>query len=188
MPEKENGRTHEPSLRETVSQLDDLKELMLVMLDTQSKVADERDRRYEDRFMAQQAAVAAALEAQKEATSATFLSSEKAIVKAEDAQRDYNTRSNEFRGQLDDQAKHLMPRAEALSKFEAIEIRHADMKKSYDDELARLRETHSVLSGERLQQSTDKTQSNWLVGTVITIALAVLSLTVAVIFALIKKP
>jgi hypothetical protein len=40
----------------------------------------------------------------KEQTRASFEASEKAIVKAENAQRDYNVRSNEFRGQLDDQA------------------------------------------------------------------------------------
>ena len=54
----------------------------------------------------------AALAAQKELTASAFAASEKAIVKAENAQQEYNIRSNEFRGQLDDQAKMLMPRRE----------------------------------------------------------------------------
>jgi len=63
----------------------------------------ERHRMYEHRFDASEEAVKAALSAQEKLMSAAFAASEKAIVKAEEAQRDYNVRSNEFRGQLDDQ-------------------------------------------------------------------------------------
>lgn len=66
-------------------------------------------------------AVQAALAAQEKAVTAAFLASEKAIVKAEEAQKEYNTRSNEFRGQLDDQAKTLMPRNESIGLFNAID-------------------------------------------------------------------
>lgn len=45
-------------------------------------------------------------------------SAEKAIMKAERAQADYNVRSNEFRGQLADQAKMLLPRAE----FDTVQV------------------------------------------------------------------
>ena len=189
MPEKsENGRTHEPSLRETVSQLDDLKELLLVMLAAQAKVTEERDRRFEDKFKSQEAAVVAALSAQKDATLSAFMASEKAIVKAEDAQREYNARSNEFRGQLDDQAKLLMSRSEAGARFDATDLRIEELKKRYDSELASLREFRSETGGQRLQHSEDRTLYNWSVGLAITIGLAVISLTAAVIFALVKKP
>jgi hypothetical protein len=84
-------------------------------------VVDERDRLYKERDESRKTAVDAALQAAKEKTSDAFIASEKAIVKAEDAQREYNARSNEFRGQLDDQAKTLLPRNEADARFKAIE-------------------------------------------------------------------
>lgn len=108
-----------------------LSELRVLIRELASRV-DERDRLYDVRFRAGETAVAAALAAQEKAvsaalnaqekqTSTAFLASEKAIVKAEDAQREYNIRSNEFRGQLDDQAKMLMPRAEVAALFKAME-------------------------------------------------------------------
>lgn len=90
---------------------------------------DGNDRRYEQKFASQDLAVKDALAAQKELTAAAFASSEKAIVKAEDAQRDYNLRSNEFRGQLDDQAKRLMPRSESDTKFQSQEEKIAEQRR-----------------------------------------------------------
>ena len=56
------------------------------------------------------------LSAMDKATSAAFAASEKAIVKAEEAQREYNLRSNEFREALNDQnklmAQSMVPRPE----------------------------------------------------------------------------
>jgi hypothetical protein len=96
------------------------------------RIMDERDRLYVDKFKAaetavntalaaQEKAVNAALAAQEKQTASSFAASEKAIVKAENAQTEYNMRSNEFRGQLDDQAKMLMPRAEVNALLKAIE-------------------------------------------------------------------
>lgn len=84
-------------------------------------IIDANDRRYVQDSVNQNRAVEDALAAQKELTNAAFASSEKAIVKAEDAQREYNVRSNEFRGQLDDQAQTLMPRAETNVLLRAME-------------------------------------------------------------------
>lgn len=70
-----NGRTHEPSLREITVQLDGL-----------DRLYEERDRRYEDRFKAQELAVAAALAAQEKLTAAAFAASKEAILKAEASQ------------------------------------------------------------------------------------------------------
>jgi hypothetical protein len=143
------------------------------------RVMDERDRLYDTRFKAAETAVAAALAAQEKAvgaalaaqekqTASSFLASEKAIVKAEDAQREYNVRSNEFRGQLDDQAKTLMPRPEATTMFKALEdktygvkgeldrrldAQSVDSEKKFDGiakELAGLRESRSLVDGHRL--------------------------------------
>lgn len=85
------------------------------------RILEERDRLYNIRFEEAKTAVNAALIAQKEAVTSAFAASEKAIIKAEDAQREYNARSNEFRGQLDDQAKTLMPRPETMALFRSIE-------------------------------------------------------------------
>lgn len=111
------------------------------------KFCDERDVRYQKQFEASEKAVFAALAAQEKLTTGAFSASERAIEKAEAAQKDYNLRSNEFRGQLDDQAKLLMSRTECLSKFESFDARHSDMRAHYDKEIADLRESRSVGSG-----------------------------------------
>lgn len=100
---------------------------------------------------AQEKAVAAALAAQKEATAAAFAASERAITKAEIAQTDYNQRSNEFRGQLDDQAKLLMARLEALGLFRAVDEKLAFIQKNFDDKLEALR-----LSNEKIFDAQTK--------------------------------
>jgi nitrogen regulatory protein PII-like uncharacterized protein len=90
---------------------------------------DERDRLYLEKFRASEIAVAAAITASDKQTTASFASSEKAIMKAEEAQREYNVRSNEFRGQLDDQVKTLMPRTESQTLFKSYEDKLEDIKK-----------------------------------------------------------
>jgi hypothetical protein len=55
------------------------------------RLPDERERQIDIRFKASDIA-----------GSAVFVANEKAIVKSEEGQRAYNERSNEFRGQLDD--------------------------------------------------------------------------------------
>ncbi len=114
------------------------------------RVMDERDRRYEDRFKAQETAVSSALAAQKELTSAAFAASEKAIVKAEAAQTSYNERSNEFRGQLDDQAKTLIPRTEADARFFSFEEKLSTLR----GDVSGLRESRSDATGRRAGIST----------------------------------
>jgi len=85
------------------------------------RLLDERDRQYDARFPAAEIAVQAALLAQKEGVSLAFAVNEKPIVRSEEAQRAYNERSNEFRGQLDDQAKMLMPRSETNTMLRSME-------------------------------------------------------------------
>lgn len=96
------------------------------------------DRRYQESFAGADKAVGAALAAQKELTNAAFASSEKAIVKAEDAQRDYNVRSNEFRGQLDDQAQTLMPRSETAVLIHSLEDKLYTTGKTNSDKIDEL--------------------------------------------------
>ena len=133
------------------------------------ELVDERDRLYKERDESRRTAVDAALTAAKEKTTDAFIASEKAIVKAEDAQREYNARSNEFRGQLDDQAKTLMPRFEADSKFRAQEDKVEALRK----EVQSLRESRSEGSGI---SQTRATQSNFnreiAVGLIVAVASA----------------
>lgn len=112
---------------------------------TLKELINERDRLYDARFKASETAVNAALAAQEKAVAAAFLASEKAIVKAEDAQKDYNTRSNEFRGQLDDQAKMLMPRSETVGLFKAMEDKLFFVQQSCDSKLEAQRMSHEKI-------------------------------------------
>lgn len=105
------------------------------------RIIDERDRQYEARFRAAEIAVEAALLAEGAKTKDAFASSEKAIDKAEEAQREYNQRSNEFRGQLDDQAKLLMARVEALSLFGASDNKLETMRAFFESRLDSQRES-----------------------------------------------
>jgi hypothetical protein len=104
----------------------------------------ERDRQYDLRFKAAETGFIAALNNAEKSMLAAFSASEKAVLKAEDAQREYNIRSNEFRGQLDDQAKLLMPRTEAISMFRNIDDKIALVNK----DIASLRESRSEGGGK----------------------------------------
>lgn len=143
-PQHKNGRAAAPQLGASIREY-------------LERVIDERDRLYDVRFKAAETAVNAALAAQEKQTSASFLASEKAIVKAEDAQREYNVRSNEFRGQLDDQAKLLMPRSEAAVSYHALEDKLGSNKGEFErrfenisKEIAGLRESRSEISGKTI--------------------------------------
>ena len=73
------------------------------------RLLDERERQIDIRLKASDIAVSAA-----------FVANEKAIVKSQEVQRAYNERSNEFRGELDGQAKMLMPRSEAAALIRSL--------------------------------------------------------------------
>jgi hypothetical protein len=150
-----NGRTHEPSLRELTTDLDGTKELLIEKINRMKEVMEERDRLYNQAFKAAETAVSAALAAQEKSTSAAFAASEKAVLKAENAQADYNSRSNEFRGQLDDQAKTLMPRLEVNTMMRGMEEKVEGLKTTQKSDIARvdadirsLRESRSEVAGK----------------------------------------
>jgi hypothetical protein len=158
MVERENnGRTHEPSLREVVAELDGFRQLM-----------DERDRRYGERFDAQEKAVSAALAAQEKLGATVNMASEKAIAKAEDAQNQYNVRSNEFRGALDDAQKVLLPRAEADQRFKAIEEKIDEVKENFQI----VQNFIAKYGGATESKREDRTQGQWVVGIIIGVCLA----------------
>lgn len=150
--ERANGET--TTLRETWARLEAIRELM-----------DERDRRYGERFDAQEKATVAALSAQDKQTISTFMASEKAISKAEQAQTAYNERSNEFRQALDDQAKMMMSRSETETRFNAQEEKIEFSRK----EIAGLRESRSGVMGKDVQANVNTQQNQWAVGTAIAV-------------------
>lgn len=84
------------------------------------EINDERDRLYKERDESRRTAVDAALTAVKEQTKASFEASEKAIVKAEEAQKSYNASHNDLARKMDEQNKATMPRTETESRFSSL--------------------------------------------------------------------
>jgi len=99
----------------------------------------ERDRRYEQRFAAQEHALAErdlflerlAAERDKQ-VAAAFNASSRAIEKAEIANEKRLDGMNEFRSTLSDQARDLMPRAETEALVHAIEEKLVLLTKQMD--------------------------------------------------------
>jgi hypothetical protein len=141
------------------------------------ELMEERDRRYGERFDAQDRAVSAAFQAQKELNRIVAESSEKAIIKAENAQRDYNQRSNEFRGALDDQAKvmsrDMLSRKEYESSRCALDDKINALGGKYDekiddikDNIQGIRESLSKTGGKEEKTTEVRAQQQWSVSTV----------------------
>jgi hypothetical protein len=156
------------------------------------KLIDERDRLYDSRFKAAEVAVSAALAGAEKAVNAAFMASEKAIVKAEAAQNDYNVRSNEFRGQLADQASTLMPRPETTTMFKSMEDKIHSMQSALESEMAAtrvlfdkaidginkdvsgLRESRSEGGGRDMARKDLSDSGKWAIGIVIAVVFGVL--------------
>lgn len=126
-----------------------LKEFFEDKIKSLKTLINERDKQYDGRFKASETAVGAALLAQKTAVDAAFTASEKAIVKAEDAQKDYNQRSNEFRGQLEDQANRLISKSESSILFGSVEAKMESQQKQIDE----LLQNKAKLEGKANQSS-----------------------------------
>ena len=164
------------ALQEAIQKERELREAYKVLM-------DERDRRYEERFKAQEAAVAAALASQERMTTNAFASSEKAIQKAETSQTIYNERSNEFRGQLADQAKTLIPRTEAEQHFQAYDEKLDDVKRAVAD----LRESRSRGSGKDQAAGESSVHGMWEKGNIIVTGVALIGMIVTIVLALMSK-
>jgi phosphopantetheinyl transferase (holo-ACP synthase) len=130
MTRNDVSRTHEPSLREVTVEVDGLRELMESRLDAMAKLAEERDKWYTDRDEDRQSSVDKALTAQKEQTASSFSASKEAILKAEEAQKSYNTTHNDLSRKLDEQNKMNMPRPEAQQRFDAQAKELAELKQA----------------------------------------------------------
>lgn len=147
------------------------------------RIMNERDSHYDTRFVTLEKRIYEALAAQANAATLAFATSEKAVLKAEEAQKDYNTRSNEFRGQLDDQAKTLMPRSETVLLIKGLDTRletnTAALEKRIDamlEEIKSLRESRSNLGGRSEYQHESRQQDNWKTGIIVIIAVALINI------------
>jgi hypothetical protein len=109
----------------------------------------ERDRQYDQRFRAQETAMAAALAAADKAIAAAFAAADKATVaafaaakeaveKAERANDKHFEAVNEFRKTLTDQTATFAPRAEIEVRFRAIEEKIASVSQRITQSEARL--------------------------------------------------
>lgn len=90
----------------------------------------ERDLRYEQRFHAQEAAVIAALSAQKELTGAAFASSEKAITKADANSEKWMLNANEWRASMLDREEKFASRIEMKAELEALKTSIVHLEKA----------------------------------------------------------
>lgn len=87
----------------------------------------------------------AALIAIEKATASSFAASEKAIMKSEAAQQELNIKNNEFRGQLKDQAEHLMPRTESLANWKSAVDKVTELKEQTEMKFDLVRKEIQVL-------------------------------------------
>ncbi len=142
----------------------------------------ERDRNYQDKFRLLNESSEKALMAVEKQTSIAFGANKEAISKAEDAQKSYNERSNEFRGQLEDQAARLMGKDEALSKFSTYDEKLDECKA----EIIKLREAHMQAVGRKEQIAEVKQSSQWSAGQLLSTIIAVVGFGLAIIAMVIK--
>ena len=98
----------------------DLKDSINDRFEAVQHSAEQADRRYEQRFEAQQTATSAALTAADKSSVAAMTAAEKAVVKAELASDKRFESVNEFRKTLSDQTASFLPRPEAVAQFAAL--------------------------------------------------------------------
>ena len=197
-------KTFELSLHELTSLLDDLKELMNTKFGYVEKIMDERHHLYKERAEAQKIAVEDALAASKEQTQASFIASEKAIVKAEESQKTYNQGHNDLSRKMEGQYSTMVPQSEAKLKWDSIDkaieenrkdvaasrIERQDQVNSLRLELMReiqnLRESRSEGAGESKRAEKDSTKTAAVVGLVVTSIISILGVVALAIPYLVK--
>jgi hypothetical protein len=110
--------------REGVGQLADtrvsLRQYVLALLRREREAREAADKRYEQRFIAQEGAVQSALTAQEKAVNAALIAADRAVAKAEVAAEKRFDSTNEFRGQLRDQQLTFPSKAEVEQRFLAL--------------------------------------------------------------------
>ena len=100
-------------------------------------IINERDRRYDQRFVDSKEAVNTALSAAKEAVNAALIAAKEAVVKAENASEKRFEGVNEFRKTLADQQMTFSRRSDLQALTDNLELRY----KTITDRMASLEET-----------------------------------------------
>jgi chromosome segregation ATPase len=200
-----------PATRELVERiLNERDRLYTERVTALEKLFNERHRLYAARFTSLENTIREGLSNLKESVTVAFAASEKAVDKAEQAQKEYNFRSNEFRGQLDDQAKTLMPRTESMAMHKSMEekvnvmqlategkitniqqIAKSELeaaKSSFekaitqiDQQIVTLREFRSGIGGRDTAYRSVQEQHNWAVGITVAIALSILDSVITIV-------
>lgn len=134
------------------------------------RVLSELDLRYQQRFDAQQEALAAALLAAEKAVGTALTAAEKAVIKAETAADKRFEAVNEFRAQLADQAATFMPRLESDARFAAVEEKISGIAKAIDR-----------ADGRTTGKSDGITQAQAIIGSVVGILFFLVSLVGAIL-------
>ena len=118
---------------------DDAQNPIVSMREYIERVLDERDRLYGAKFVASEVAVSAALIAQKTSVDAALVAADRAVAKADIANEKRFDAVNEFRGQLNDQAKTFMPRTETTALIKSIDDKVDSLQTNFDGKLEALR-------------------------------------------------
>jgi hypothetical protein len=132
---------------------------------------DERDRRYEERFKAQELAVAAALASSEKQQAAAYASSEKAILKQEEAQLTYDHSHNDLLTKMREQYSEMVPKETyvvghntLIDKIDELKDdnikRHDEMKKEIQIIKEELKET----GGKDIRSTNERTKQQWTIG------------------------
>jgi hypothetical protein len=147
------------------------------------QLLDEKDKRDQQRFEAQEKALADALLAVEKSTQATFVAADRATTKAEMAADERFKAVNAFREQLNDLIGTFMPRAEASNRIDSLGSRMEAAATVINDRIERV--NHEV---DGLASKIDKSEGRTtgltsggqilvaivgLVATVLTIVIAI---------------
>jgi len=128
----------------------------------------------DERFESLEKMILSSVATQDKVAALTKDAADRALQKAEALAAHNQAISNEFRGQLKDQAETLMSRLESLSKFQAIE----DKIELINKEVIELREFRSSYVGAVVQRSSSKVNNQYIVGAAIAIAGIIISIAV----------
>jgi len=107
------------------------------------------DRRYTERFDAQEVAMSTALVAAEKAVSAALVSAKEAVLKAENESIKWQAGANEWRGAMNDREATFVPRPEYDQRFSLMaEVQHETTAR-FDESLRRLHSRVDTMTGTK---------------------------------------
>src|ERR1700674_755088 len=140
----QNGRTHEPSLRELTSELDGVKLWLLEKVESLRDLMNERHALYKERSDSQKTALEAALAAANAKNDATSAAGKEDITKYKNAQTAYNTNHNDILKKQE----LMMPRTECEREFRAWAEKFDDLKTE-------------IINGKQKEREAGSMQAQW---------------------------